>query len=165
MLPTINKSKLFSSLPQIENVWLKQTKNYQDAHPTVYQLLTGYMNIDYTQLFYYRYKNQEFPNYFSQRQIDRYGHREKLTFTYYLKLGRPSIATKLFFVDNFKKYGKITSKIKYMGANLAHSIGLRHFSDTEVASACIAFVGMIGINVDLIRVHINAANILLEVNI
>lgn len=59
---------------------------------TMYQLLNGYKNFDVQRLFKWRMRKEAMPNFTSENLIKKYGRREKLTYAYYLKEARPSMA-------------------------------------------------------------------------
>ncbi|KAF7989681.1 hypothetical protein HCN44_008355 [Aphidius gifuensis] len=120
---------------------------------TIYQLLNGYKNIDTQKLFKWRIKNETIPNFANDNLIKKYGRNEKLTYKYYLKESRPSMAAYIV-----QKQINLSSKIKSQFAFQAHIFGLDHVNEPDIISTCIAFIEFLGIDSEYLRLHTTVAN-------
>lgn len=59
----------------------------------------------------FRIKDEEFPHFSSEKLSAKYGHNVTLSYMYYLKQGRPSIAVNVFIVDQLRLHRKISRKM------------------------------------------------------
>ncbi|XP_067002124.2 spatacsin [Anabrus simplex] len=133
---------------------------------TVYRLLEGYTQFDISKLFGWQKKHsvgaEDFPHFTSQKMIDRFGSRNKLTYLHYLKQARPSFAVNTFIVEQFKTHRKVSKKLVKRACNFAHGLALKYFDDPGIKSSCIAFIEMLGQNSEAVRVNVAAANKVLK---
>lgn len=77
---------------------------------TVYELLDGYKNLNAKQLFKWRLKNETMPTFTNENLIKKYGHKEILTYRYYLKEGRPNMAAYTLEYAQAKLLGNVSSQ-------------------------------------------------------
>ena len=78
---------------------------------TMYQLLDGYKKLDSSRVFKWRQKNKKMPNFFSEYLVNKYGHKEKLTYMNYLKESRPNMAFSILCRQNEKPLSSFSSKM------------------------------------------------------
>ncbi|XP_034936276.1 spatacsin [Chelonus insularis] len=145
---------LFTNLPYFKEAIDKVS---QKDDITMYQMLQGFENLDVYELFKWRQKGEVLPNFRSENLIKRYGHKEELTYKYYLKEARPSMAAYIF-QNRHNKIQNNYSKIKSRIALHSHILGLKNINDRKVISTCIAFIEFLGINSEYLRFHVTAAD-------
>lgn len=78
---------------------------------SMYQLLNGFENFNAARGFAWRKKMAQMPTFFNEYLVNRYGHKEKLTYVNYLKQGRPNMAARLLVYDQKKFHLDISSKM------------------------------------------------------
>lgn len=85
------------NLPYLKNeLFSKQIKN----HINMYQLLDGYVNINSTLFFKWRFKNGKMPDFSSENLVKKFGHKEKLSYINYLKEARPNMAINILIQES-----------------------------------------------------------------
>lgn len=94
-------------IPNMQCIIEDQTKK-DDI--TVYELLDGYKNLNAKQLFKWRLKNEPMPTFTNENLIKKYGHKEILTYRYYLKEGRPNMAAYTLEYTQAKLLGNVSSQ-------------------------------------------------------
>lgn len=77
---------------------------------TVYDLLDGFQNVNAKLLFKWRFKNEPLPTFTREDLVKKYGHKETLTYGYYLKEGRPHMAAHSLFHAQAKLFGNVFSQ-------------------------------------------------------
>ncbi|XP_043283377.1 spatacsin [Venturia canescens] len=133
----------------------------EDVKPndvTIYQLLNGYENLDVQRLFKWRYRKEPMPSFTSENLIKKYGRKEKLTYVYYLKESRPTMAAYVLQKQQDKKRDGLSSKMKCQAASYAHAFGLENLEDDEIMCSCIVFIEMLDVNSECLRLHATAAD-------
>ncbi|KDR22519.1 hypothetical protein L798_02233, partial [Zootermopsis nevadensis] len=103
-----------------------------------------------------------FPHFSSEKLSAKYGHNVTLSYMYYLKQGRPSIAVNVFIVDQLRLHRKISRKMKKQACNFAHGLALKRFANQSITCACISFIEMLGVDSGNVRIHVAAANKILN---
>lgn len=125
---------------------------------TIYQLLNGYENIDVQRLFKWRHRKEPMPSFTSENLMKKYGRKEKLTYVYYLKESRPSMAAYVLEKRQERKRDGLSSKMKYQAASYAHGLGLENPENKEMMCSCIVFIEMLEVNSECLRLHATAAD-------
>ena len=77
---------------------------------SMYQLLDGYKKLDSSRVFKWREKDGRMPNFSSEYLVNKYGHKEKLTYMNYLKESRPNMAFSIIRRQEDKTLGSFSSK-------------------------------------------------------
>ncbi|EZA52114.1 Spatacsin [Ooceraea biroi] len=129
---------------------------------TVYELLDGYRNLNTKLLFKWRFKNEPLPSFTSESLIKKYGHQETLTYGYYLKEGRPNMAAHSLKRVQAKLLGNISAQRKSKAALYAHVLALRNLDKPDIVCSCIAFIELLGIDSNNLRLHVTAAEYVQE---
>ncbi|XP_008543727.1 spatacsin [Microplitis demolitor] len=147
---------LLKCIPYLKDVMNDDLTGRNDI--TMYQLINGFNNLNIQELFKWRNKNDPIPTFTSDYLIKKYGHKEKLTYKYYLKELRPSMAGYILQKQRAKISDSISSKIKSQSAFHAHIYGLKNLNDSKIISTCISFIEYLGIDSECLRFHTTAAN-------
>ncbi|XP_033634267.1 spatacsin-like [Asterias rubens] len=137
---------------------------------TVYQLLQGNCPYDPAKLFKWQTTNPmgnkqngtEMPHFSQAHLVSQYAYTEAFRFTYYLYQGRPSFAYLAFLTSQLQDGGTLTKKRVLQAYLKAYSIAIRHLSNRTIASACVAFVEMLGQDSMSVRIDLQAASAVLE---
>ncbi|XP_078044398.1 LOW QUALITY PROTEIN: spatacsin [Augochlora pura] len=129
---------------------------------TMYDLLDGYKNLNVKQLFQWRFNNETMPHFSNESLVKKYGHTEILTYEYYLKEARPSMA-----IFNLKHYrGKflksVSSRRKCKASFYAHILALRNLEKSDIVCSCISFIEMLNVDSENLRLYVTAANYIKE---
>ncbi|XP_076102993.1 spatacsin-like isoform X1 [Mytilus galloprovincialis] len=138
---------------------------------TIYQLLMDNAPFDPRKLFGWQPVNtlasdespKEMP-YFSQPDlVNKYGYTEKIRYMYYLKQGRPSFAFVSFLAEAYDMEPTgITQQRIQDATNTALWIGVKNFSNTQVASTCVVFMEMLGQDTCILRTYLQVGNEILS---
>ncbi|KAF7381387.1 hypothetical protein HZH66_013781 [Vespula vulgaris] len=125
---------------------------------TMYELLDGCQNFTARLFFKWRYNNGPIPHFSNESLAKKYGYKETLTYAYYLKEGRPNMALYTLKHPQGKSLGTISSRMKCKAAFYAHSFALKNLNNSEIICSCISFLEILGINSEILRLHISAAD-------
>ncbi|XP_076176182.1 spatacsin isoform X3 [Ptiloglossa arizonensis] len=125
---------------------------------TMYELLDGYKNLNVKQLFKWRFNNEQMPNFSNETLVKKYGHTEALTYEYYLKEARPNMAVLSLKHSKGKEVRYVSSRRKCKASLYAHILALRNLDKPEIVCSCISFIEILGINSEMLRLHVTAAN-------
>ncbi|KAK2583208.1 hypothetical protein KPH14_009228 [Odynerus spinipes] len=125
---------------------------------TMYELLDGCQNFNAKQFFKWRFNNEPVPHFSNESLVKKYGYKETLTYAYYLKEGRPNMALYVLKHPQGKSLGNISSRMKCKAAFYAHSFALKNLHNSEIVCSCISFLEMLGVNSEILRLHITAAD-------
>ncbi|XP_078373747.1 spatacsin-like isoform X3 [Oculina patagonica] len=133
---------------------------------SVYKLLQGNSPFEISRLFGWQPTNElapkgdttcDMPHFSNDLLVSQHAHVEKLTFSYYLRHGRPSFAFVSFVGEKLKD--ATVSKAKIQQAALkAYRVAVQHLTNSSVCAACVAFTEMLGLDSTPLRVDIQAAN-------
>ncbi|CAD6223033.1 GSCOCG00005360001-RA-CDS [Cotesia congregata] len=148
--------EILKCLPYLKDILGENLLERNDI--SMYQLINGFNNLNVQELFKWRNKNEPLPSFTSEHLIKKYGHKEKLTYKYYLKELRPSMAAYILQKQRSKISNSISSKIKSESAVHAHIYGLKNINDNKIISTCITFIEYLGIDSECLRFHATAAN-------
>ncbi|XP_012135133.2 spatacsin isoform X4 [Megachile rotundata] len=141
-------------VPLLERV----VENKPKKETTMYELLDGYKNLNTKQLFKWRFNDEPMPHFSNDALIKKYGYTESLTYEYYLKEARPTMAIFSLKHSQGKLIGNIFSRRKYKAALYAHIFALQNLDKSEILCTCISFIEMLGVDSENLRLHITAAN-------
>ncbi|XP_060523228.1 spatacsin [Cylas formicarius] len=144
------KYKIFSN---IYNKWvggMKHNLNY-------YDLMRKHLNIDIGTLFSFRFSGGSMPHFNDPRMVEKYGYSKKVNYIFYLTQCRPSIAYR-----RFKLSEKVVAKRLKTLRKKVLKTAIMKINDIEVTSSCIAFLEMIGVSSDYLRVCVHSAEMLLN---
>ncbi|XP_018364335.1 PREDICTED: spatacsin isoform X1 [Trachymyrmex cornetzi] len=128
---------------------------------TVYDLLDGYRNLNSKSAFKWRFKNELMPIFTNEKLVKTYGHQETLTYGYYLKEGRPNMAVYHLHAQA-KLLGNVSSHRKFKAALYAHVLALRNLDKSDIVCSCIAFVELLKIDSNNLRLHVTVAKYVQE---
>ncbi|KAF3424657.1 hypothetical protein E2986_01902 [Frieseomelitta varia] len=141
-------------VPILESIIEKKPKK----EVTVYELLDGYENLNVKQLYKWRFNNEPMPHFSNEILVKMYGYTEVLTYEYYLNQARPNMAIFSLKHSQGKLIGNVSSRRKCKAALYAHILALRNLNKPEILRTCIAFMEMLGIDSENLRLHITVAN-------
>ncbi|XP_068741533.1 spatacsin-like isoform X2 [Montipora capricornis] len=137
---------------------------------SVYRLLQGNSPFEISRLFGWQPTNEfapkgdspcEMPHFSNELLVSQHAHVETLTFSYYLRHGRPSFAFVAFLGERLKD--ATLSKVKVQQAGLkAHRVAIQNLTSRSVCAACVAFTEMLGLDSIALRVDIQAASRVLD---
>ncbi|KAG7198542.1 hypothetical protein KM043_005909 [Ampulex compressa] len=125
---------------------------------TMYELLDGYKNFNVKQFFKWRFNNEAMPHFSDESLVKKYGYKERLTYGYYLKEGRPNMAIHSLKHIERKLFANVSSHRKSKAALYAHVLALKNLSKPDIICACIAFVEMLELDSENLRLHVTAAH-------
>ncbi|XP_074094881.1 spatacsin [Cotesia typhae] len=148
--------QILKCLPYLKDILGENLLERNDI--SMYQLINGFNNLNVQELFKWRNKNEPLPSFTSEHLIKKYGDKEKLTYKYYLKELRPSMAAYILQKQRSKISNSISSKLKSESAFHAHIYGLKNINDNKIISTCITFIEYLGIDSECLRFHATAAN-------
>ncbi|XP_049816483.1 spatacsin [Schistocerca nitens] len=150
-------------LPLLEMSLMSQRKTDEVPDITVYELLQDCTPFDSQKFFSWQQTEAvDLPHFSMPKLVSKYGYKCKLDYLYYLKQGRPSFAANTFLVEQFKCHKRLSKTMMRQASGYAHGVALQNFRDTCITSACVSFVEMLGANSEVMRVHITAANKILD---
>ncbi|PFX34693.1 Spatacsin [Stylophora pistillata] len=92
--------------------------------------------------------------------VSQHAHKERLTFAYYLRHGRPSFAFVAFIGEKLKDVNISKANIQ-KAALKAYRVAVQNLTNPWVCAACVTFTEMLGMDSMALRVDIQAANRLL----
>jgi hypothetical protein len=96
------------SLPYLRNeIDLNMPKNCI----TMYELLDGYKKFNSKKFFKWRHRNERMPDFLNENLVNKFGHKEKLTYINYLKEARPNMAVNALLFQQGKLVDGISSKV------------------------------------------------------
>ncbi|KOC59819.1 Spatacsin [Habropoda laboriosa] len=133
-------------------------KNKQKEEVTMYDLLDGYKNLNVKHLYEWRFNNEPMPHFSNEALAKKYGYTETLTYEYYLKEARPTMALLTLKRSQGKVIRNTFSRRKHKAALYAHILALQNLDKPEVLCTCISFIEMLGIDSENLRLHITVAN-------
>ncbi|XP_053975278.1 spatacsin isoform X1 [Hylaeus volcanicus] len=133
-------------------------ENKPKKEVTMYELLDGYKNLIVKQLFKWRFNDEQMPNFSSTVLVKKYGHTESLTYEYYLKEARPNMAILSLKHSQGKLVKTVSSRRKCKAGLYAHILALRNLDKPEILCTCVSFIEMLGINSEILRLHVTTAN-------
>ncbi|XP_061172498.1 spatacsin-like [Saccostrea echinata] len=142
---------------------------------TIYQLLKNNAAFDPSRLFGWQALNtlysgeenmKQLPSFSQVDLVARYGYSERIRYTYYLKQGRPAFALLSFLSEEIDSVSQEVCPQRLTEAgNAAAWIGVRHYHNSQVACACVAFIEMMGQDSLVLRTLLQAGQeVLLHLN-
>ncbi|XP_011147988.1 spatacsin [Harpegnathos saltator] len=146
-------------IPLLQCIIEDQTKK---SDITLYELLDGYKNLSTKLLFKWRLRNEVMPAFASENLIKKYGHKETLTYGYYLKEGRPNMAAYSLKHAQTKLLGNVSSQRKSKAALYAHVLALRNLSKPDIICSCIVFTELLGVDSSNLRLYVTVAKYVQE---
>ncbi|CAH0552154.1 unnamed protein product [Brassicogethes aeneus] len=144
--------KVFNNLGLLKTIYHKRCRKVANTL-TYYDLLENNLQVDIKDLFKFRFSNEVIPNFTFNNIDKKYFYTKTVNYLFYLKQGRPFAASQYFAnsCDLICK-NKVVSK--------TFKLAVKNLSNSEVTSSCVAFLEIIGENSDILRVSLEAANIL-----
>ncbi|XP_015777504.1 PREDICTED: spatacsin-like [Acropora digitifera] len=137
---------------------------------SVYRLLQGNSPFEISRLFGWQPTNElaakgdspcDMPHFSNELLVSQHAHVEKLTFSYYLRHGRPSFAFIAFLGEKLKDATVSKAKIQQAGVR-AYRVAVQHLTSPSVCAACVAFTEMLGLDSTALRIDIQAASRVLD---
>nr|XP_023027706.1 spatacsin [Leptinotarsa decemlineata] len=129
---------------------------------TFYDLLEKHYKIDVRKLFSFRFERTKLPHFGSENLIAKHGYSKQLNYQFYLKQFRPSMACKWYLIDQYQQYDCIPEANVRQLQKKVYKIALRNLNNVETGSSCVAFLEMIGISSNYLKVALGAASIVYE---
>ncbi|XP_078283376.1 spatacsin [Rhinoraja longicauda] len=103
----------------------------------------------------------DLPHFSCPGLVNKYAITERLDFSYYLHHGRPSYAFATFLVQQLVKSNSPKQLIERVSTE-AYALGLAHFTVPVVATACIAFLELLGVGSFKLRIDLKVTNVVLK---
>ncbi|XP_072396296.1 spatacsin [Diabrotica undecimpunctata] len=129
---------------------------------TFYDLLQKHYKVDVRKLYAFQFENKSLPDFNNIELRNKFGYLKKVNYLFYVKQFRPSIASKLFLINQYENFkGFPEGNVKQVQKKIYKTV-FRDFTNKEMTSSCIAFLEMIGVDSNFLRVAAKCANILLE---
>ncbi|KAL7289760.1 hypothetical protein TKK_0016361 [Trichogramma kaykai] len=160
-LKTINISKnvLDSVISQLSYLKYETETKAAKSSITMYQLLDGCEKFQSPIFFKWRFKQAKMLDFSNEKLAKKYGHKEQLNYIYYLKEGRPNMAINMLKQDRLTTGGSLSSTLKSQVTLHAHVFALRNVKNVAIVSGCLAFIEMLGMNSENLKLHVAAANL------
>lgn len=158
---TKSVSKMFKHFKLIELVYNRQSV-VQNCDLTYYDIIEKHLNLDVRKCFAYHFENKPYPHFGDQDLIEKYGYTKKINQIFYVREQRPSFACKYFMIDQYKQFGCIPEESIRILKKKIYKLAMKNFNSEEIGSSCVAFLEMIGLRSEFVRVCILGANILFD---
>ncbi|XP_066592873.1 spatacsin isoform X2 [Prorops nasuta] len=152
-----NLQKLLQKFPILYQI-IEDQVNKNDI--TVYDLINGFQGLDVKKAFKWHFKGHMLPHFANTSLIKKYGYKDTLSYMYYLKEARPNMALVNLKQTQGKLYNTIPPATKSQAAYNAHIFALNHLDNLEILCSCISFIEMLGLDSDVLRIHITLAEYL-----
>ncbi|KAK5649024.1 hypothetical protein RI129_003916 [Pyrocoelia pectoralis] len=153
----------FELTPQIVNMSLRKLPllhTFLEQPPVrpinFYHLLKKHSTLS-VDVFKFRSENAPPPN-FNLSSLQRYAYKKKTNYVFFIKLCRPSFASKLYLSNPVQSINKLGINRKIL------KVFFNDITNTELAVSCITFLEMIGENSSSLRIYVKVAKLLLETN-
>ncbi|XP_014213188.1 spatacsin [Copidosoma floridanum] len=156
---TLSREVLDSIVVRLPYLKLEVGRRLPENEVSMYQLVDGCGKLNATVFFKWRSKNAAMPTFQSEHLVKKFGHREKLSYVNFLKEARPGMAASVFYHDQEKLFGSVSSKAKSRASLCAHVFALRHSKNLEIVSGCVSFLEILGVNSENLRLHVTVAQI------
>lgn len=127
---------------------------------TYYDILEKHLNLDVRRCFAHHFENKPFPQFGDRNLIERYGYTKQINHIFYVREQRPGIACKYFLIDQYRQFGCIPEESVRVVKKKIYKLAMKNFNVEEIGGSCVAFLEMIGISSEFVRVSIAAATIL-----
>lgn len=134
----------------------------ENSKITSYDLLEKHHKINVKKLFSFRFENKPLPDFNNEDLVKKFGYLKKINHLFFVKQFRPSIAAKLFLLNQYECHNDFPQGSMEQLQRKIYKIVLRDFTNSEIVSSCVAFLEMIGIKSDFIKIAVRAANLILE---
>ncbi|CAG9762324.1 unnamed protein product [Ceutorhynchus assimilis] len=151
-------SSIMKQLKVVSSLYFRKTKGVS-CSLTYFDLIEKHLKINVKKAFAYYFEDKSLPSFTNFDLRQNYAYSKKLGFSFYLKQHRPSLAAKKFYIDLLKDYKDIDKNIS---KNKVYRMAIKNFQDISLTSGCIAFLEIIGINSEFLRISIKACNILYQ---
>lgn len=158
---TKSVSKMFEEFKLIELIHNRQDI-VKSCDLTYYDMLEKHLNLDVKKCFAYHFENKPYPHFGDQYLIEKYGYTKKINQIFYVREQRPSIACKYFMIDQYMQFGCIPDESVKILKKKIYKLAMKNFSSEEISSSCVAFMEMVGVSSEYLRVCLLGANILLD---
>ncbi|KAJ8927655.1 hypothetical protein NQ314_019857 [Rhamnusium bicolor] len=136
-------SKIMQNFKVLTAICNKVT-NGENCNLSFYDLLERHLNIDVKDLYSFQFEDTSMPHFNSPNLVQSYGYSKQINYLLYIKELRPSIAAKLFMVNEFKCHNGLTEESVKLAQKKIYKLALRNLHNIETTSSCIAFLEMIG---------------------
>lgn len=153
--------KMFKNFKLIEHIHNRQSI-VQNCDLTHYEILEKHLNLDVKKCFAYHFENKPYPHFGDQDLIEKYGYTKKINQIFYVREQRPSFACKYFMIDQYKQFGRISEESIRILKKKIFKLAMKNFNSDEIGSSCVAFLEMVGLRSEFVRVCILGANILFD---
>lgn len=157
-----------SAMPFVKSVLTKLDSNNTEVLFNYYNVLEQQFKINCDDIFYFKSDRMSLlPHFTSTELVKKYGYSKILNYTFYLKQSRPSIASEHFIVNHVQSFGNIdmNQETRQKVLNKVFRLAIKNFTELDIVTSCIAFLEMIGLSSDSIRVHVKMANIISSSNL
>lgn len=125
-------------------------------------LLDKHYGVKAKELFKWHFQNFPMPNFQSQELMDAIGYKKRVNHFFYLQDQRPSFAARYFLLESYRNDNCLTESNVRMIQKKVFKIAMKNIHSIEVGASCVAFLEVIGLNSNYLRIAIEAANIILR---
>lgn len=150
----INFDPLFSSFPTLKVISDKFQKHFLMNTATVWQLLANNTNLNVNFITEFVESIGSVPHFNCQKLFQEHGYKKSINSIYFLKQCQPSKACRMFLA--YQEMDKAQARLK------AENLAVKNFADITVSAAAIVFLEMCGESSTLLKVHLEAINIVFE---
>lgn len=134
----------------------------QNCDLTYYEMLDQHLNLDVKKCFAYHFENKPYPHFGDENLIQKYGYTKTINHIFYVREHRPSIACKFFLVEQYKQFGCVPEESIKVVKKKIYKLAIKNFNSAETGSSCVAFLEMIGLSSEFVRVCLLGAKILFD---
>ncbi|XP_018577700.1 spatacsin [Anoplophora glabripennis] len=127
---------------------------------TYYDLLEKHLCIDVKKIYSFQFGQDSVPHFNKKELVQPYGYSKQIRYLLHIKELRPSIACKLFLLEQFSFCGNVNEENLKLAQKKIYKVAVRNFYCLDITASCIAFLEMIGVNAESLKVIIKSANIL-----
>lgn len=134
----------------------------QNCDLTYYDMLSKHLSVDVKKLFAYHFENKPHPNFEDRDFIAKYGYNKQINQIFYVREQRPGIACKYFLIDQYRQFGRINEDSVKILKKKIYKLALKNVNIVEIAASCVAFLEMVGLGSEFVRVSLTGAKMLLD---
>ncbi|CAB4021386.1 spatacsin-like isoform X2, partial [Paramuricea clavata] len=157
-----------SGYPRLSSALFPRSANQnlkENPDITLYELLQGNCSFEISGLFSWQSTNNlainggvstDMPHFSHKALVERFGHKETLTYVYFLRHGRPSFAYASFMTKyQHRKYIPKTSVTK--ATKKTYQLAVTHFDNNRIVFSCVAFLELLSVDTTFLRIDVAAA--------
>ncbi|XP_057655737.1 spatacsin [Diorhabda carinulata] len=153
---------LLEQIPSLITITNRKKVIEEEKKLYFYELLLKHYGLNVNQLYFFQFGDLVLPDFTNTFLQKKFGYMKKINYIFYVKQYRPSIASKLYLLNQYEDFkGFPEGDIKVLRKKI-FKIVLRNITNIEITSSCVAFLEMIGVNSNFIKITVTVIKILLE---